>query len=270
MDVRFTSSPASSPTLTWRSAHVPLFQHRRENTPPLLKKLILSKPNNVGHKFSVDIDYNDTTEDEIYENIQKASIFKTVITGNRMHKRSFDTVNKSQKKQMKAIEKRTEREKEKQYLKELERKHEEELKIQQQKLFEEERRALHEEEELLRQLRNTSTCQKYEQIKNAYKEISNDIIIEAERLANEYQSNNKENPIEYQSVLEVYKMLLIPQGILEQYYSALNYQELKKEYRKSALHLHPDKNQHPQAIQSFQKVNRIYENIKSQIKYQRW
>ena len=56
----------------------------------------------------------------------------------------------------------------------------------------------------------------------------------------------------------MFKMLLFPESILQVYYSNLDVESLKNEYRSIARLIHPDKNIHPRASESFQKLNHVY------------
>lgn len=39
----------------------------------------------------------------------------------------------------------------------------------------------------------------------------------------------------------------------------LSFEELKNEYKRIALSIHPDKNSHPKSLQAFQKLKVIYD-----------
>jgi DnaJ-class molecular chaperone len=53
-------------------------------------------------------------------------------------------------------------------------------------------------------------------------------------------------------------MLLIPDDILKLYLCALSSSQLKNEYKKIALSIHPDKNSHQKASSAFSKLNHYY------------
>jgi hypothetical protein len=87
---------------------------------------------------------------------------------------------------------------------------------------------------------------------------------EIEKLAQKYSiefMSRKEfvGDIGYQQILQVYKILIMPEEILQNYMFSLNSDMLKSEFRRIAKIIHPDKNKHPQAGNAFQKVYKVYE-----------
>jgi len=87
---------------------------------------------------------------------------------------------------------------------------------------------------------------------------------ETETLAKKYTSefmSSKEfcGQCEYQQILKVYKILIMPEEILKNYMSILTHEALKGEFRRLAKLIHPDKNKHPKAGLAFQKIHKIYE-----------
>lgn len=56
-------------------------------------------------------------------------------------------------------------------------------------------------------------------------------------------------------------MVLVPESILKQYFQVLSPENLKQEYRKMALTVHPDKNKHPRASIAFQKLNNLHSEV---------
>jgi len=63
----------------------------------------------------------------------------------------------------------------------------------------------------------------------------------------------------YQQILQVYKILIMPEEILQNYMFSLSADILKSEFRRFAKIIHPDKNKHPQAGTAFQKIYKVYE-----------
>jgi len=87
---------------------------------------------------------------------------------------------------------------------------------------------------------------------------------EIEKLARKYSlefMSRKEftGDIGYQQILQVYKILIMPEEILQNYMFNLGPDNLKSEFRRIAKIIHPDKNKHPQAGTAFQKVYKVYE-----------
>jgi len=65
--------------------------------------------------------------------------------------------------------------------------------------------------------------------------------------------------ISFQQILQVYKILIMPEEILQSYMFNLNADTLRSEFRRMAKIIHPDKNKHPQAGNAFQKIYKVYE-----------
>jgi len=87
---------------------------------------------------------------------------------------------------------------------------------------------------------------------------------EIEKLAQKYAlefMSRKEfiGDMSYQQILQVYKILIMPEEILQNYMFSLGSDMLKSEFRRIAKIIHPDKNKHPQAGTAFQKVYKVYE-----------
>lgn len=75
--------------------------------------------------------------------------------------------------------------------------------------------------------------------------------------AEEYCLKNSDADLE--QVLELYKGLIIPTQSWKAYFEVLTIVELKKEYRRYTILLHPDKNNHPKAKECFQKIYSLME-----------
>jgi hypothetical protein len=87
---------------------------------------------------------------------------------------------------------------------------------------------------------------------------------EIEKLAQKYSRefmSRKEftGDVSYQQILQVYKILIMPEEVLQNYMYNLNAEMLKQEFRRFAKIIHPDKNKHPQAGPAFQKIYKVYE-----------
>lgn len=93
---------------------------------------------------------------------------------------------------------------------------------------------------------------------------------EIEKLANKYthefmSQQEFAGQLTYQQILQVYKILIMPQEVLQNYMHSLNPDMLKSEFRRFAKIIHPDKNKHPQAGTAFQKIYKVYETALGRI-----
>jgi hypothetical protein len=61
---------------------------------------------------------------------------------------------------------------------------------------------------------------------------------------------------------EMFKVLVLPEQTLEEFFKKMDQSTLKKEFKKMALLLHPDKNEVPYSKIAFQKVFAVYEKCK--------
>ena len=90
------------------------------------------------------------------------------------------------------------------------------------------------------------------------------IDFETESLAKKYTAqfmSQKEfgGDLNYQQILQVYKILIMPEQVLQTYMLNLSAETLRAEFRRMAKLIHPDKNKHPQAGNAFQKIYKVYE-----------
>lgn len=90
------------------------------------------------------------------------------------------------------------------------------------------------------------------------------IDYEIESLAKKYTIKFMEQKefageLNYQQILQVYKISIMPEEVLQTYMSNLTIDTLKAEFRRMAKIIHPDKNKHPQAGNAFQKIYKVYE-----------
>lgn len=58
----------------------------------------------------------------------------------------------------------------------------------------------------------------------------------------------------FEKIVELYKVLIVPEQELLRWLQLIGREASKKEFRRLALLLHPDKNTHPYAKMSFQKL----------------
>ena len=61
---------------------------------------------------------------------------------------------------------------------------------------------------------------------------------------------------------EMFKVLVLPEQTLEEFFRKMDQSTLKKEFKKMALLLHPDKNEVPYSKIAFQKIFAVYERCK--------
>ena len=76
------------------------------------------------------------------------------------------------------------------------------------------------------------------------------------KLEREIEENSES--AEIKKIREMFKILIIPRKSLTTYFEYLEKEEAKKEFRKYALYLHPDKNEHPSAKKAFQKLYKAF------------
>lgn len=94
-----------------------------------------------------------------------------------------------------------------------------------------------------------------------FQKIDREVEDLAQKEANQFLSQNLCQNVNFQQVLQVYKVLFMPDEILQKYMTSLNLELLKSEFRRMAKILHPDKNKHPKAGNAFQKVYKVYEAV---------
>jgi len=93
-----------------------------------------------------------------------------------------------------------------------------------------------------------------------YKKMDYEIETLAKKYTSEFMSTKDFcGQCEYQQILQVYKILIMPEEILKNYMLNLSNEALKGEFRRLAKLIHPDKNKHPKAGAAFQKIHRTYE-----------
>ncbi|KAL4464620.1 hypothetical protein ABPG74_011181 [Tetrahymena malaccensis] len=95
----------------------------------------------------------------------------------------------------------------------------------------------------------------------AAKQVEREVEKIAEQQARDYIKNEQkdsESPCNFSQLREMFKIILFPDQILQVYYTNLDAEILKSEYRNIARFIHPDKNSHPRAAESFQKLNNFY------------
>ena len=66
--------------------------------------------------------------------------------------------------------------------------------------------------------------------------------------------------LEFEKIVETYKLLIIPDKTLRTYLLSLGKENAKKEFRRIALLVHPDKNSHPNSKLAFQKLYNHFVN----------
>lgn len=101
-----------------------------------------------------------------------------------------------------------------------------------------------------RMLRQQSRRQegKKDKIK-AFLQLQKEIDKIASRYAREYIGKSPNS--QYESLLALYRVLIIPEANLQEYFLLLSPQAFKREFRQYTIKLHPDKNSHPKAKDAF-------------------
>lgn len=132
----------------------------------------------------------------------------------------------------------------------------------QKRLFEEARR------KAMQDINSTSYKQQVYQMNSTaavslieyYKKMDYETETLAKKNTSEFMSSKEFcGQCDYQQILQVYKILIMPEEILKNYMLNLTHDALKGEFRRLAKLIHPDKNKHPKAGAAFQKIHRIYE-----------
>ena len=72
------------------------------------------------------------------------------------------------------------------------------------------------------------------------------------------QQNISQDDFEFIKVKEMYKIIIVPDKSLRHYFGVLPPEEAKRVFRTYALHIHPDKNSHPNAKIAFQKLFKAF------------
>ncbi len=125
----------------------------------------------------------------------------------------------------------------------------------QRKLFEEARRRVTENAMINEQPQK-------EDVLVYFQKIDREVELLAQKETEKYMANKDENvQVTLQQVMQINKVLITPEEILQKYMMNLNQDLLKSEFRRMAKILHPDKNGHPMAGNAFQKIYRVYEVV---------
>ena len=72
------------------------------------------------------------------------------------------------------------------------------------------------------------------------------------------QENITQDDFEFIKIKEMFKIIIVPDKSLRNYFGCLSSEEAKKTFRTYALHIHPDKNHHPNAKVAFQKLFKAF------------
>lgn len=117
-------------------------------------------------------------------------------------------------------------------------------KLRQEKLFEDARKRVQKNEDFRKQ-ENTAEL---DNLKIVLEEIT--------RIASKYAREycQKDETADFDQTLLLYQTLILPDKCMTSYFNSLSKPELRKEFRRYTILLHPDKNSHPKAKQAFQKA----------------
>lgn len=89
--------------------------------------------------------------------------------------------------------------------------------------------------------------------------LEEEITTIASKYAREYVKTDEY--ADFGRVLELYRVLILPEKIFQQYFEALDIETAKKEFKKYTISLHPDKNSHPKSTAAFQKIYGVFQNF---------
>ena len=67
--------------------------------------------------------------------------------------------------------------------------------------------------------------------------------------------------IEFEKIVETYKLLIVPDNTLQCLLQAMGRDAARKEFRRVAMLIHPDKNSHPSAKIAFQKLYHHFKGV---------
>jgi hypothetical protein len=70
--------------------------------------------------------------------------------------------------------------------------------------------------------------------------------------------------IEFEKIVETYKLLIVPDNTLQGYLQAMGQEAARREFRRIAMLIHPDKNSHPNAKIAFQKLYLHFKGVISE------
>lgn len=79
-------------------------------------------------------------------------------------------------------------------------------------------------------------------------------VIQSERCEETRFEQRLEEELEMTKIIETYKILIFPDQTFKDYFRSLGLDLLRREFRRLAVLVHPDKNQHPHAKVAFQKL----------------
>lgn len=69
--------------------------------------------------------------------------------------------------------------------------------------------------------------------------------------------------IELEKIVETYRLLIVPDKTLLSFLQSLGKEEARKEFRRVAMLVHPDKNSHPNAKIAFQKLYSHFKRVEA-------
>jgi hypothetical protein len=71
----------------------------------------------------------------------------------------------------------------------------------------------------------------------------------------------EEEFVELEKIVETYKLLIVPDNTLQGLLQGLGKEAARREFRRVAMLVHPDKNGHPNAKIAFQKLYRLFKGV---------
>jgi hypothetical protein len=94
---------------------------------------------------------------------------------------------------------------------------------------------------------------------DTFKIVFDEMTRLASKFAREYCQKDLE--ADFNQILVLYQTLIMPEKTLDTYFSRMSNDDLKKEFRRYTILLHPDKNSHPKAKQAFQKAYALIRSL---------
>lgn len=94
---------------------------------------------------------------------------------------------------------------------------------------------------------------------DTFKIVFDEMTRLASKFAREYCQ--KDSQADFNQILVLYQTLIMPEKTLDAYFKRMTNEDLKKEFRRYTILLHPDKNSHPKAKQAFQKAYALIRSL---------
>lgn len=111
------------------------------------------------------------------------------------------------------------------------------------------------QEKMLREARDNMLKEQFHKEEEKVSNIDTFRILEEEitKIAAKYARDyvRTDSRTDFNSIVGLYKVLILPEKSMRLYFEALSAKDLKKEFRHYTIMLHPDKNSHPKSKSAF-------------------